>query len=102
VQGTDWCFVSCDDHSASPACLPVGATSKCIAIAPASTCRANPGETYSADYLGRVPESGCTTRQQCADELGGAAQDWGCYIEPAQTVGTCVCCAPGSSTPECQ
>jgi hypothetical protein len=79
------------------------AVSKFVRINTASgSCEANPGETYSADYLGRVPEGGCTTRQQCANELGGAAQEWGCYVEPGQTVGTCVCCAPGSSTPECQ
>jgi hypothetical protein len=95
--GYDWWFTeqgTTRDPSAASLYVRINTAS--------GNCEANPGETYSADYLGRVPESGCTTRQQCADELGGAAQDWGCYIEPAQTVGTCVCCAPGSSTPECQ
>lgn len=89
-QGKDWCFVSCEDQSSSPACLAPGATSRCIAIAQDSTCRANPGELYSADYIGMLPEGGCETATDCARALGSGA-DWACYTPPGQDRGTCVC-----------
>jgi hypothetical protein len=97
AAGYDWWFTdqgTTRDPSAASLYVHINTAS--------GACEANPGETYSADYLGRVPEGGCTTRQQCAAALGGAAESWGCYIEPSQTIGTCVCCAPGSSSPECQ
>ena len=33
-------------------------------------CEANPGETYSADYIALNPPSGCTTRDDCQRALG--------------------------------
>lgn len=92
-QGTDWCFVSCEDSSSSPSCLPDGFTSKCIAIASDSTCRANPGEIYSADYIGMLPEEGCATAADCTSALGDRA-DWACYTPLGQDRGTCVCGGP--------
>ncbi len=65
-------------------------------------CEADPGETYSADYIALNPPSGCTTRDECQRALGGRVEDWGCYTPPGTTRGTCVCCAPGSTQPECQ
>ncbi|HET7753863.1 MAG TPA: hypothetical protein VFK85_08115 [Anaeromyxobacteraceae bacterium] len=87
----DWWFVSCDDPNATPV---VGATS-CIAIKPGSACEANPGETYSAEYLGLVPEGGCATSstasQECSSILGGRPSDWSCDIPQGQARGTCLC-----------
>ena len=91
TPGTDWCFVSCSDTSASPACLAAGATSQCIAIDHRNgVCEANPGETYSAEYLGMVPPGGCATAADCTATLGNGA-NWVCYASPGQSRGTCVC-----------
>ncbi|MFT3916741.1 MAG: hypothetical protein QM704_22470 [Anaeromyxobacteraceae bacterium] len=70
-------------------------------------CRANPGETYSADYIGRLPADGCQSKASCASALGGQASDWACVaagVPAAQvpaTAGTCICCAAGSTDPCC-
>lgn len=91
TQGADWCFVDCGDDGATPACLPSG-TSRCIGIDHVSgACEANPGETYSAEYLGFVPPEGCATASDCERVLGGGATDWACTIEPGATRGTCTC-----------
>jgi hypothetical protein len=87
----DWWFVDCNDPTAAP---KVAATS-CIAIRSGSTCEANPGETYSAEYLGIVPPGGCgaaaAESSECAQVLGGRAQDWSCEIPAGQARGTCLC-----------
>lgn len=67
-----------------------------------NNCEADPGETYSADYIALNPRSGCTTRTECQQALGGRVEDWGCYTPPGTGRGTCVCCAPGSTALECQ
>jgi hypothetical protein len=91
TPGKDWCFVSCSDAGLSPSCLPAGATSQCLSIAHAGgACEANPGETYSAEYLGMVPAGGCATAADCASTLGSGAS-WVCYTAPGQSRGTCVC-----------
>jgi hypothetical protein len=54
-------------------------------------CQANPGETYSADYLGRLPEDGCTSASDCVAALGGALSDWTCETPVPGQPGTCVC-----------
>jgi len=87
--GTDWCFVDC--AAAGGACLATG-TSQCIAINHTTgQCEANPGETYSADYLGMVPAGGCATAADCANTLGGTAAKWTCLIETGMSRGTCAC-----------
>jgi hypothetical protein len=87
----DWWFVACDD----PAATPSTGTTSCIAIRPGSACEANPGETYSAEYLGLVPEGGCGTAavesQECSSMLGGRPSDWSCDIPQGQGRGTCLC-----------
>ncbi len=91
TPGTDWCFVSCSDKSVAPACLSAGATSQCIAIDHTTGgCEANPGETYSAEYLGMVPAGGCASSAECKATLGDGAS-WVCYTAPGQSRGTCVC-----------
>jgi hypothetical protein len=87
----DWWFVDCGDGSPAPA----GVATTCLSIRPRSSCEANPGETYSAEYLGIVPASGCGAASlqssECAQLLGGRAQDWTCEIPPGQARGTCLC-----------
>jgi hypothetical protein len=87
----DWWFVGCDD----PAATPLIGASACIAIRPGSACEANPGETYSAEYLGLVPESGCATpaleSEECASLLGGRSAEWSCDVPNGQLRGTCLC-----------
>jgi hypothetical protein len=65
-------------------------------------CVADAGETYSADYIALNPPNGCLTKDECQRTLGGRVEDWGCYTPPGTTRGTCVCCAPGTTQPECQ
>jgi hypothetical protein len=65
-------------------------------------CQANPGETYSADYIGLLPPGGCQNRDQCRATLGGRLEDWGCYVPSGATRGTCICCPAGSTEPACQ
>jgi hypothetical protein len=69
-----------------------------------NNCEANPGETYSADYLGVVPEGGVpgtlytdeAGSPECAQALGGSPSDWNWYQVPGLVsgtteLGTCVC-----------
>jgi hypothetical protein len=55
-----------------------------------NNCEANPGQTYSADYLGRLPAEGCTTPADCT-VLGGDAASWQCIVPVVGQPGTCVC-----------
>jgi hypothetical protein len=102
----DWWFTS----SADPAAPASGAT-RFVYINPKGACLANPGETYSADYIGRVPEGGCfgatqgAADEMCGRVLGGRAGDWTCWTGtsgdvcrnpaaagPTQSApGTCIC-----------
>lgn len=91
-RGADWCFVDC--AATGGACLATG-TSRCIAINHGTgQCEANPGETYTADYLGMVPAGGCATATDCAGALGGPASKWTCIVEAGMARGTCSCAAP--------
>jgi hypothetical protein len=93
----DWWFTATADPG------PAVEVSKFIYINHSTgNCEADPGETYSADYIALNPESGCTTKDDCQRALGGRVEDWGCYTPPGTTRGTCVCCEPGSTQPECQ
>jgi hypothetical protein len=89
--GADWCFVDCADKSGAATCLATG-TSQCIAIDHATgNCEANPGETYSAEYIGVIPAGGCATSADCQQALGGVAADWVCAMDAGQTRGSCAC-----------
>ncbi len=94
----DWNFVDCKTGDAEQS----GTASSCIIINHSTGhCEANPGETYIAQYLGQVPEGGCTKAagepatesQSCATALGGAKADWQCFGATAggTATGTCVC-----------
>ncbi len=85
--GLDWSFVDCKSGA-----QVVDATTACIAINHDSgRCEPNPGETYIMQYLGMVPEGGCTSSDACSAKLGGSSGDWTCQKSPGQTVGTCLC-----------
>jgi hypothetical protein len=109
--GADWWFSPTadpappyDPDSASTA-APVAVPTKFVYINPKGSCIANPGETYSADYLGVVPQpppgqpvtkGGCDPAFGAADcqaKLGGHVQDWQCSLIPGVTPawGTCTC-----------
>jgi len=97
-----WWFVDCKDNSNPPA-VASGATS-CVYINHESTtkdCEAEPGESYSAEYLGQVPPGGCDPKaanasQICAEALGDPQPlvnkgRYQCYLPTGSAVGTCVC-----------
>jgi hypothetical protein len=94
-----WWFVACGASGDMP---PVSAVSTCVHINHLSgACEANPGETYSAEYLGQLPPGGCpgptataAPSAFCAQRLGVQGQnedpaDWWCY--GSGSTGTCVC-----------
>jgi hypothetical protein len=61
-------------------------------------CEANPGETYSADYIGLNPPEGCPSQDEighayCRSALG-TATPWQCYLPPGTGRGTCICGTP--------
>ena len=86
----DWQFIDCKSGAPSPS--DGTTTTLCISINHAKgTCEANPGETYIAQYLGRVPAAGCTAASDCAANLGGKATDWQCYGQSSSSPGTCLC-----------
>lgn len=105
TQGLGWWFQDCSDPAPVPAVSPV--PTRCIFIDHASgDCEANPGETYSAEYVGQLPPGGCTqatptsaASTSCAQALpladGGPSdpEDWWCY-GPLNGTGTCVCRTP--------
>jgi hypothetical protein len=93
----DWWFTATRDGSGDPM-----AVSRYVFINHSTGhCEANPGETYSADYIAQQPAGGCTVRADCSNALGGQTADWGCYIAPGAQVGTCICCGANSTDPAC-
>jgi len=95
----EWWFVTPEaGGGCGSASTPTGgsgtAPSTCVAIQKGGGCEASPGQAYVAEYMGRVPEEGCTVGAsgagQCAAALGGAAADWTCDGAAGQ-VGTCLC-----------
>jgi hypothetical protein len=85
ATGVDWWFTASDDPG-----LPVP-VSRFVYINPQGDCRANPGETYSADYLGVVPAGGCLTDDECTQKLGGKPGAFECFMPPGLARGTCTC-----------
>jgi hypothetical protein len=101
----DWWFTADGNPGGSVA------VSRFVYINPRGSCIANPGETYSADYLGRLPEGGCRSDAQCQTTLGGAAGSWTCFagvtgdldlcVDPStsEQPGTCLCGEPSKNCP---
>ncbi len=112
AQGYEWWFNLSADAPLST--NPTFAVSKFVYINPVGGCMLNPGETYSAEYIGRLPEAGCVTDADCQSELGGSAGAWTCYagthdvgapsvnkcIPPSSSsLGTCLCGSPTENCP---
>jgi hypothetical protein len=101
AAGWDWWFTETREQVSAEDRHPWTATRNIYVNHATGNCEANPGETYSADYLGRLPAAGCQSRDGCAEALGGRTADWSCFaglnadgsfIEPTSTApGTCVC-----------
>ncbi len=102
AQGYDWWFTASSEQSNDLEKTP-SAESRFVYVNHATLqCEPNPGEGYSADYVGVLPAGGCTSHQDCRDALGTTV-DWTCYagINPgpagacippsASARGTCVC-----------
>jgi hypothetical protein len=106
-----WWFMDCEADASTGSPPVASAPTQCIfinhdaalnpdpALAARNGCEGNPGDTYSAEYLGRVPPGGCssptsdgtTASASCAASLGGHSTDWTCYARTTATVGTCLC-----------
>jgi hypothetical protein len=94
ATGADWWFTATNDPGLPfdpTGTATVAVPSTHVYINPSGSCRANPGETYSADYLGVLPEGGCATVDDCADKLGGQTSQWDCFVPPGLSRGTCTC-----------
>jgi hypothetical protein len=94
----DWWFTATAQSTAP------SEASRFVFINQAGSCEANPGETYSADYLGVVPQGGVpgtlyteeAGSPECAQALGGSPSDWKWFKVPGLVsgtteLGTCVC-----------
>jgi hypothetical protein len=105
ADGYDWWFTATKDQYTEAQQTPTGATINIFINHLTQNCEANPGETYSADYLARLPAGGCQTRQDCYAAFGGkkassGAEVWTCFagegptgfVQPTTTApGTCLC-----------
>ncbi len=100
ASGADWWFTGGDDTNRAP----TGPTKFITLNRTTRNCEANPGETYSADYLGLVPATGCETSADCQAWGGRNIEDWRCcagfdaagqcLAPSAVTRGSCLCVAP--------
>jgi hypothetical protein len=96
----DWWFTATRDQVTETQILPTAASRFVYINLERGNCIANPGETYSADYLGRLPATGCTRREDCSAALGGDLGSWACTGTIA-VPGTCICCGTGSTDSLC-
>ncbi|HET6414550.1 MAG TPA: hypothetical protein VFG53_21045 [Anaeromyxobacter sp.] len=103
----DWWFTATRDQVTDAEQQPTAASRYVFINHATQNCEASPGETYSADYIGRLPQTGCTgatadeADQSCVATLGGRPGDWTCFagtdgtgacVVPTGTlVGTCLC-----------
>jgi hypothetical protein len=111
----DWWFTASAEQLTPEEQAPTVATRYIYINHDTGHCEASPGESFSAEYMGRTPELGCQgataeeADQNCADMLGGAAAEWTCFagvddkgaclMPTGELVGTCLCGPRGGSTP---
>jgi hypothetical protein len=91
LDAYDWWFTDGNDLNNQ---VPTSASRFIYLNRNVQRCVANPGETYSADYLGLVPAGGCDTPTDCEVALGVRKTPWVCQKEagaPAGARGTCLC-----------
>jgi hypothetical protein len=113
----DWWFTATREQVTEAQQDPTGVSRFIYINHETDNCEASPGETYSADYLGRLPAAGCSgaTAEEadasCVNALGGRAGDWTCYAgvdandrcvvpDGAPVVGTCICGVRHTPPPE--
>jgi hypothetical protein len=110
----DWWFTAKASQETLADKAPTGSTRYVYINHSTQACEASPGETYSADYLGRLPTGGCygaTAKEaddMCVAALGGRGYhegdsrdgDWTCYagmvngkcqVASTTNLGTCIC-----------
>jgi len=91
LDAYDWWFTDGNDLNNQ---TPTAASRFLYLNSSMQRCVANPGETYSADYLGLVPIGGCDTPTDCEVALGVRKTPWVCQKEagaPPSSKGTCLC-----------
>jgi len=103
----DWWFTATREQLTDLQQQPTAASRYIFINHATQNCEASPGETYSADYIGRLPQTGCTgataeeADQSCVATLGGRPGDWTCFagtdgsgacmLPTSPLVGTCIC-----------
>jgi hypothetical protein len=96
----DWWFIDPADKTDPTGLKPTGASKAIHINRTVLRCTANPGETYSADYLGLVPVGGCDPAEldlatgqpkACVDALGVRKTPWVCMKETGAARGSCLC-----------
>jgi len=99
----DWWFVECEGDPPRPTETPSATATKCIRVNPdtsslSAKCQPNPGETYIAFYLGKVPDAGCFSNQECSDVFHSTnttaafeCQGFSGTRDGGGTAGTCIC-----------
>lgn len=92
----DWWFTATEQQTTWLQRLPSAPSTYVYINHVTGRCEAGSGETYSVDYIGRIPADGCMDAVDCSDALGGQEGDWTCYAGE-ELDGTCT--APGSSNP---
>jgi hypothetical protein len=115
----DWWFTATREQVTDAQKDPTAASPYVYINHDTNSCEASPGETYSAEYIGRLPDNGCTgtgateaEAKQAADDscvamLGGRPGDWTCFAGASgdgacaaptgAVVGTCLCGPRGGS-----
>ncbi len=107
AAGYDWWFTAGRDQITEAEKDPSAASKYVYINHDTRNCEASPGETYSADYIGRLPEGGCSgataaeADDACVAALGGRTGDWTCFagtdsagacvVPTGGIVGTCIC-----------
>ena len=111
----DWWFTATREQVTEAQQATTGVSRNIYINNDTGACEYDPGETYSADYLGRMPDNGCTgataadADAYCVAALGGRDGDWTCFAGTNDTgqclpptggvVGTCICGARSGNCP---
>jgi hypothetical protein len=114
AAGYDWWYTASRDQVTPEQQQPTLASRFVLINHDTHNCEASGGETYSADYIARLPAGGCfgATAEEadaaCVTALGGRAGDWTCFagtdsggaciIPTGGVVGTCLCGERGGPT----
>ncbi len=106
----DWWFTKTSNQVMPYEKLPTAPSQNVYINHATGHCEAGGGESYSVDYIGRLPASGCLTDEDCLNTLGGRSGDWTCFagtdasgqcLDPSSTPepGTCLCGSRASNCP---